>query len=205
AAYRVRIALNLKQVAYESISIHLVKDGGEQHTEAYRTLNPQGLVPLLVSGNFQLSQSSAILEYLEEQYPTPKLLPQEAQSRALVRATCQAIACDIHPLNNLRVLQYLSQTLSVSDEAKNSWYQHWILRGFSALEASLSQTSDHGEFCFGSQVSMADLYLIPQVYNANRFQVDLSDFPTICSINDHCGKLTAFIDASPEHQPDAVK
>lgn len=204
AAYRVRIALNLKQVSYENVSVHLVKDGGEQHQPDYRSLNPQGLVPLLVDGDFRLNQSTAILEYLDEKYSNPLLLPESLEEKAKVRAFCQEIACDIHPLNNLRVLQYLSGPLAVDDKAKSDWYAHWIHQGFNALESELKQSSSDGRYCFGSKISMADLYLVPQVYNAMRFNVDLSSFPTICAINDHCLTHQAFSDAAPERQPDAV-
>ncbi len=202
AAYRVRIALNLKQVSYENISVHLVKDGGEQHKPEYRALNPQGLVPLLVDGDLKLNQSMAILEYIEEKYPSPALLPEEPGKRAEVRALCQTIACDIHPLNNLRVLQYLSGELSVEDSVKNNWYHHWIHQGFAAIEARLNQTA--GSYCFGDDITMADLVLIPQVYNANRFAVDLSKYPKICAINEQCLSKAAFKDAAPENQPDAA-
>jgi maleylacetoacetate isomerase len=201
AAYRVRIALNLKQIAYENISVHLVKDGGEQHKPEYRSLNPQGLVPLLVDGSLKLNQSIAILEYLEEKYPLPALLPSDVIERAKVRAFCQMIACDIHPLNNLRVLQYLSGPLAVSEDSKNTWYHHWIHQGFAAIEAQLEQSA--GQFCFGDQVTMADLLLVPQVYNANRFAVDLTPYPRLCAINEQCLMLAAFRDAAPENQPDA--
>ncbi len=201
AAYRVRIALNLKQVSYENISVHLIKEGGEQHKPEYRALNPQGLVPLLVDGELKLNQSMAILEYIEERYPSPALLPTDAALRGQVRALCQTIACDIHPLNNLRVLQYLSGELKIDDDTKTAWYQHWIHQGFSAIETQLSKTA--GKFCFGDEVTMADLVLIPQVYNANRFSLDLSAYPKICAINDHCMSKAAFRDAAPENQPDA--
>ncbi|MCO7227217.1 maleylacetoacetate isomerase [Pleionea sp. CnH1-48] len=204
AAYRVRIALNIKQVPYENLSVHLVKDGGEQHKSEYRALNPQGLVPTLVDGELKLSQSMAILEYLEEKYPSPALLPANLQLRAEIRAFCQMIACDIHPLNNLRVLKYLAGPLSVADEQKNQWYAHWITEGFKAVESLASQYSDKGPFCFGRELSMADMCLIPQIYNAHRFNVPLDAFPRLVSINEHCLSLAAFRDALPESQPDAV-
>lgn len=205
AAYRVRIALNIKQVSYKGISVHLVKDGGQQHKPEYKELNPQGLVPLMVDGDFKLNQSTAIIEYLEEKYPRPQLLPNGFDDRAKVRAACQTIACDIHPLNNLRVLQYLKSELKVSDEQKDFWYHHWINKGFTALETNLESYTKNGPFCFGKHLTMADIFLVSQVYNANRFNVDLSAFPRICSVNDHCLSLSAFRDASPENQPDAIR
>jgi maleylacetoacetate isomerase len=201
AAYRVRIALNLKQVAYENIAVHLVKEGGEQHQPEYRSLNPQGLVPLLVDGSLKLNQSMAILEYLEEKYPSPALLPSDRNERAQVRALCHTIACDIHPLNNLRVLQYLGGTLGVDEQARNDWYHHWIRQGFDAIEAQLTKSA--GQYCFGDQLTLADLVLVPQVYNANRFAVDLTPYPTIRAINERCLAVRAFVDAAPESQPDA--
>lgn len=205
AAYRVRIALNIKQVSYKGISVHLVKDGGQQHKPEYRELNPQGLVPLMVDGDFKLNQSTAIIEYLEEKYPRPQLLPNGFDDRAKVRAVCQTIGCDIHPLNNLRVLQYLKSELKVSDEQKDTWYHHWIKKGFTALETTIKDYAKQGPFCFGKHLTMADIFLVSQVYNANRFDVDLSAFPRICSVNDHCLTLSAFRDASPENQPDAIR
>ncbi|MCZ4336673.1 maleylacetoacetate isomerase [Shewanella colwelliana] len=206
AAYRVRIALNLKGLDAELISVHLVKGGGEQHSESYAALNPQELVPTFVDsdqdGNaFVLTQSMAIVEYLDEQYPQAPLLPSTTQAKASVRALALSIACEIHPLNNLRVLQYLSDTLKVSDEAKNQWYHHWIAQGFSALEKQLTQCA--GRYCFGDCVTVADLCLIPQLYNAKRFNVDLTPYPTICRVWDNCHQLDAFINAAPEQQADA--
>lgn len=208
AAYRVRIALNLKKISAEQFSVHLVKDGGEQHQAAYLALNPQGLVPSFViedetdsEANVALSQSIAILEYLDEVYPQSCLLPASSIARAKVRAMSMSIACDIHPLNNLRVLQYLTQHLGLDDVGKKDWYQHWIVLGFNALEAQLAGVS--GRYCFGDVISMADLCLIPQVYNAARFGVDLSPYPNIVRVNATCLKLDAFIDAAPENQFDA--
>ncbi|NVJ60272.1 MAG: maleylacetoacetate isomerase [Gammaproteobacteria bacterium] len=202
AAYRVRIALNFKQVSYENLSIHLVKDGGQQHTPEYRELNPQGLVPLLIDNDLKLSQSSAIIEYIDEKYSDPPLLDVDLTLRARIRSFCQTIACDIHPLNNLRILKYLAGDLNVSDESKTTWYAHWIIEGFTAIERQLEQNQST-EFCFANKMTMADLFLIPQVYNASRFNVDLEKFPRIRSINDHCCQLSYFADAAPENQPDA--
>ena len=195
AAYRVRIALNLKGIAWNSAVINLLE--GEDHSEAYRQLNPQVLVPALSHDNNVLSQSLAICEYLEEIHPEPGLLPGTALDRAKIRAFAQAIACDIHPLNNLRVLKYLQGALSVSDDDKTTWYHHWIHETFQALEKQLGESSD-GRFCFGEQATLADICLIPQVYNANRFECDLSNYPVIRSINAHCLAQPAFDSASPE-------
>ncbi|QYJ84965.1 maleylacetoacetate isomerase [Shewanella mesophila] len=203
AAYRVRIALNLKGLDAELQSVHLVKDGGEQHTAQYASLNPQELVPTLVEGDdeFVLSQSLAIIEYLDEVYPQHQMLPTTPKERALVRAMALSVACEIHPLNNLRVLQYLSGPLGLDETAKTEWYQHWIEQGFTALEKQLAKYS--GTYCFGDNVTLADLCLIPQIYNANRFNVDLSSYPNIIRVGENCNRLEAFIKAAPEQQADA--
>lgn len=198
AAYRVRIALNIKQLAYETQPIHLVKN--EQRQADYQALNPSQLVPTLVDADQTLSQSISILEYLEEAYPEVALLPKNIAERAKVRAFAQAIACDIHPLNNLRVLKYLQQDLGLNDQQKSNWYQHWMLLGFQSLEAQLQDSN--GQFCFGTQATFADCCLIPQVYNARRFKIDLTAFPKIESIYQHCLTLPAFLHAAPEQQPD---
>ena len=202
AAYRVRIALNLKELKAEHIPVHLVNNGGEQHSETFRQVNPGELVPALIEDDFTLTQSLSMIEYLEEKFPETPLLPKDLQQRALIRAFSLNIACDIHPLNNLRVLQYLSKTLNASDEQKTEWYRHWVITGLKALEAQL--TLSNGQFCFGDQPSLADCCLIPQVYNAKRFNIDLSDFPKIESIYEHCNSLDAFQKAAPEAQPDAA-
>jgi maleylacetoacetate isomerase len=201
AAYRVRIALNLKQLSYENLPVHLIKNGGEQHSEHYARLNPARLVPTLVDGDLSLNQSLAIIEYLDEVYPEPALLPVESADKARVRALALDIACDIHPLNNLRVLQYLSGTLALTEAQKQQWITHWLHTGFSALEQRLSHTA--GQFCFGDNVSLADLCLVPQVFNAQRFSLDMSAFPLISHIHHQCQQLAAFALASPEQQPDA--
>lgn len=201
AAFRVRIALNLKGLVAEIVPIHLLRNGGEQHSDRYRQINPSELVPSLVDENFTLSQSMSILEYLEETDQNIPLLPQDIQQRALIRAFCQSIACDIHPLNNLRVLQYLQQTLHISDAQKSSWYRYWIEQGMQALEAQLVQSE--AAFCFGNQPTLADCCLIPQVYNAKRFNIDLSAYPKVDAIYQHCLTLPAFQQASPEAQTDA--
>ncbi|WP_374668282.1 maleylacetoacetate isomerase [Acinetobacter sp.] len=202
AAYRVRIALNLKQLNAETIPVHLLNHGGEQHSPAYRAVNPSELVPALIDGDFTLPQSLSILEYLDEAHPDIALLPEDAQQRALIRAFCLSIACDIHPLNNLRVLQYLTAELGMSEEQKTAWYKHWIITGFKGLEAQLAHSN--GQYCFGEQATMADCCLIPQVYNAIRFNIDLSAYPKIQSIYRHCCALDAFKSAAPEAQPDAA-
>lgn len=201
AAYRVRIALNLKGLDAELIPIHLVNHGGEQHSAAYRQVNPSGLVPALCDDDFTLTQSLSIIEYLDEKYTETSLLTQDLQQRAQVRAFSLSITCDIHPLNNLRILQYLTQTLELSDAQKSAWYAHWIEIGFQALEAQLIHSN--GKFCFGEQATLADCCLIPQVYNAKRFNIDLSAYPKIESIYAHCNTLHAFQRAAPEAQAEA--
>lgn len=203
AAYRVRIALNLKGLGYESIPVHLVKDGGQQFSEAYRALNPTALVPTLVDGDLAIGQSLAILEYLEEIHPQPALLPSSAGERARVRAIAQTIACDVHPLNNLRVLKYLKSDLGLDEDAKNKWYKHWISVGLGSVEALLAGSSATGRFCHGDQPTLADVLLVPQVYNARRFDCDLSAMPTLTRIVDACSALDAFARAEPARQPDA--
>ena len=201
AAYRVRIALNLKGLPAEIVPVHLVKNGGEQHSAEYRQLNASELVPTLIDDTFALSQSLSILEYLDEKYPEPALLPKQIQQRALIRAFSQNIACDIHPRNNLRVLQYLQNVFALSEGEKSTWYKHWIELGMRSLEAQL--TESNGQFCFGEQATFADCCLIPQVYNAKRFNIDVSAFPKIESIYQHCMTLDAFQQAAPEAQIDA--
>lgn len=206
AAYRVRIALNLKGISAEQFSVHLVRNGGEQHKAAYIALNPLELVPTLVVDDEldvdALSQSLAIIEYLDEIHPQSPLLPASALERAHVRAMALTVACEIHPLNNLRVLQYLTQTLGADDTAKNTWYHHWVASGFTALETLLTRHS--GRYCFGNAVTLADLCLVPQVYNAQRFNVDLTPYPNIMRVWAECNQLEAFANAAPERQADAV-
>lgn len=202
AAYRVRIALNLKGIEYQSIPVHLVKDGGEQHKAEYAQINPSELVPTLVDGNVTLNQSLAIIDYLDAKFPQSPLYPSDIVEKAQVQAAVLDIACEVHPINNLRVQQYLTSQLNVSDNDKLTWSHHWMTLGFKALEKKLVKTA--GKFCFGDQVSMADITLVPQIYNARRFNVDLSAFPTICKVVDHCNTLPAFIAALPENQADAT-
>ncbi len=203
AAYRVRIALNLKGIAYTSVPVHLTRGGGEQHSERYKALNPTGLVPTLVDGDVVLGQSMAILEYLEETQSGPALLPADAKGRARVRAIAQTIACDIHPLNNLRILQYLKHELKVDEEARNDWYRHWVGQGLSAIETMLATHPDTGQYCHGDQPGIADACLIPQLANARRFDCDLSAMPTIVRIDAACASLRAFQQAAPANQPDS--
>ncbi|PRY71141.1 maleylacetoacetate isomerase [Halomonas ventosae] len=202
AAYRVRIALNLKGLAFEQAPVNLVK--GEQREETNRARNPQGLVPTLETDDgARLTQSLAICEYLDEQHPEPPLLPSDTEGRARVRALAQLVACEIHPLNNLRVLKHLVGELGVDDDAKLGWYRHWITEGFDALEAMLIPGAGSGDFCHGDEPSLADICLVPQVYNAERFECDLSAYPTIQRITANCRALPAFQQAAPEAQPDA--
>lgn len=203
AAYRVRIALNLKGLDYDTAPVHLVRDGGEQLKPAYRALNVNGLVPTFIDGDANIHQSLAIIEYLEDVHPTPALLPADPVARAQVRALALDIAADIHPIDNLRVLRYLKHDLGVSEAQKNDWYVHWIVEGFKALEARLASQSSPGKFVFGDTPTLADCCLVPQVYNANRFTVDMTPFPRIAAVNAHCQTLDAFRRAAPEAQPDA--
>lgn len=204
AAYRVRIALNLKGLDHEIVPISLLPGEAEHRQDAYRARNPQMLVPFLEDGSFSTGQSQAILEYLEETYPEPALLPVDAQQRAAIRSFCSSICCDIHPLNNLRVMQYLKGELSVSDEQFNSWYAHWIKEGFKAAETTAAAFADAGPYVFGKSVSFADTCLIPQIYNARRFKVPLDDFPRLKAVSNACNEFEAFMQAAPERQPDST-
>ena len=204
AAYRVRIALALKGLPYESVPVHLVRGGGEQLMPAYRAVNPAALVPALQDDDAVLTQSMAILEYLEEAYPKPALLPTGALDRARVRALAMTVACDIHPLGNLRVLNYLTDTLGASDEARKAWAAHWIALGLGAFEQLLARGAATGVFCHGDAPGMADCCLVPQVFNARRFGVDLEQFPQVKRIAEHCDTLVAFQFAHPARQADAV-
>lgn len=202
AAYRVRIGLNLKALAYELVPVHLLRDGGEQHTDAFRAANPQQLVPVLEHGHRRLRQSLAILEYLDEMWPEPALLPATARERQRVRALAQLVACDIHPLNNLRVLQFFEHDWGVPRVERDVWVRHWIVEGFDAFEALLQGHPSTGAFCDGQIPTLADCCLIPQVYNARRFGIDMAAYPTIASIEKACLALPAFDAARPERQPD---
>ena len=202
AAYRVRIGLNLKGLAYETVPVHLVRDGGEQHGPAFRQINPQGRVPVLEHGRRILRQSVAILEYLDETWPTPALLPSGSRDRQRVRAIAQAVTCDIHPLNNLCVQQYFEHTWHVPQAERDSWMQYWICDGFAAIEAMINDHPATGRYCEGDTPTLADCCLIPQVYNARRFSVDMGAFPTIARIEQACLALPEFDAARPERQPD---
>lgn len=203
AAYRVRIALNLKGIAYEPAFVHLVKDGGQQLQEAYRAINPEKLVPCLQDGDATISQSLAIIEYIDETHPEAPLLPADPLGRARVRSLAQMVACDIHPIDNLRVLRYLVHELKVSEDAKNEWYRHWIREGFAALETRLARDVDTRRFCHGDTPGLADCVLVPQVFNARRLNVDLAPYPTIVRIDQACMALPAFQAAQPSQQPDS--
>lgn len=204
ASYRVRIALNLKGLTHQIVPVHLLKEGGEQLKPEYRKLNPDALVPSLQLDNGDvLTQSLAIIEYLEETCPTPPLLPANAKDRAWVRSIALAIACDIHPIDNLRVLRYLVKEMKVSEEDKDRWYRHWVEQGLASVETLLASDQRTGRFCFGDTPGLADCVLVPQVANAQRMKCDLSGMPTILRINDACLALEAFDAASPARQPDA--
>jgi len=201
AAFRVRIALNLKGLSYDSIPKVFAKN--EHRAPDYLDLNPQGLIPALEADGAVLSQSLAIIEYLDETYQRPRLLPVDPIARAHVRSMALSIACDIHPLNNLRVLNYLKENLQHDQQTVNAWYAHWIGQGFAGLELQAQEHTANGQFLFADSVSLADICLVPQVFNARRFAVDLSPFPTLVAISTHLESLPAFAAARPEAQPDA--
>jgi maleylacetoacetate isomerase len=203
ASYRVRMALNLKGLDCEIRPVHLVRDGGEQYGSDYSRLNPQQLVPTLLHGQAAITQSMAMLEYLEEICPQPALLPDDALGRARVRAIANAIACDIHPLNNLRVLKYLVNDIGADEEAKMAWYRHWTESGLKAVEALLRNQDQPGRYCHGDEPTIADCCLLPQVYNAHRFKCSLSGLDRIQEICAHLEALPAIRQAAPENQPDA--
>ena len=199
AAFRVRIALNLKGLAYEPAFVHLAK--GEHHRPEYVALNPQGLVPALVDEGHLLTQSLAIIEYLEETHPVPPLLPKDALGRARVRSLSLLVACEIHPLNNLRTLTHLRKNLGQTEDQVNAWYRHWIADGLAKLEAELA--AERAAFCHGARPTMADCCLVPQVFNARRYRCELASFPNVVRVFDECMKLDAFERAQPSRQPDA--
>ena len=203
AAHRVRIGLALKGLDYHAVPVHLLRGGGEQHAAAYRRRNPAGLVPLLETDAFAVTQSLAILEYLEEAHPEPPLLPADARGRARVRALALHVACDIHPLNNLRVLRYLQDELGQDQEHRDAWYRHWIALGFAALERLLCSDSPGGRYCHGDVPGLADCCLVPQVANARRLQCPLDAYPEILRIDANCRERDEFRRAAPEAQPDA--
>lgn len=205
AAYRVRIGLNLKGLEYQIKPVHLVKDGGQQHQPEYVQVNPVQLLPALDDDGLIITQSLAILEYLDERYPELPLLPKASAERAWARSMAQTVACDIHPLNNLRVLQYLKNELNVEEQARNQWYRHWVRVGLEGLEALVQR---HGKkdkhFIFGDTPGLAEICLIPQMFNARRFEIDLAAFPRLLAVEEKCLELSAFQEAAPDRQPDAA-
>jgi maleylacetoacetate isomerase len=200
AAFRVRIALNLKRITYDTVPIHLRRN--DQSRSDYRNVNPQGLVPTIEGDGQVLIQSMAIIEYLDEVYPEPPLLPPQPADRARVRALADIVACDIHPINNLRVLRYLIHELGNDEAAIARWYNHWIAAGFEALEPLLAQDVQTGDFCHGGSPGLADIALVPQVVNAERYELDLAPYPTLVRIYENCMRLPPFIAAHPRNQPD---
>jgi maleylacetoacetate isomerase len=202
AAFRMRIALNCKGLAYEPEIVSLPKD--EHKLPAYLSVNPQGLVPALEDGGKIYVQSLAMMEYLEEAYPQPPLLPEGAEHRAYVRAVAQIIACEIHPLNNLRTLRYVKKRFGLDEEGVNVWYRHWIAEGLGGLEAFLASCGKSGKYCYRDQVTLADCCLVPQVFNAQRYACELAPYPGVMAIFEQCMQLDAFIQAQPSRQPDAA-
>jgi len=203
AAFRARIALNLKGIKPELRFIHLLKDGGQQHTAEYKTLNPMELIPALVHDGQLITQSLAIMEYLDEIVPEPPILPQDALGRARVREIACVIACDIHPVNNLRLAQYLKREFHISDEQQANWQRHWITLGFEALEKMLSLSKDTGTYSYGDSPTVADICLIPQIFNARRVNLEVERYPTLSRIFAHAMQHPAFDAAQPKNQPDA--
>ena len=203
ASFRVRIALNLKGLVYQQHSVHLA--AGAQLRPEFIALNAQKLVPVLVDGEHTLTQSLAIMEYLEETHPQPALLPGTALERARVRSLAQIVACEIHPLNNLKVLKYLSGTLKLDEAARNTWYRHWVAEGLSSLESRLAAEPDTATYCHGASPTIADCCLVPQIFNAKRYECDLAPFPVVMGIFERCMRLDAFERAAPMNQPDATE
>jgi maleylacetoacetate isomerase len=204
AAYRTRIAFNLKGIQCETVNVDLRTPASDQHKPEYRAVNPQGLVPAVVVEDTPVAQSLAIIEYLDEAYPDPPLLPRSPVDRARVRAMALAVACDMHPLNNLRVLNYLRSPLGHDEDTVNAWYRHWIAVGFSGLEQDARRATGDGRYMFGSTVTIADICIVPQMYNARRFKCDIDPYPTLRSICAHLETLPAFATAAPEVQPGAA-
>lgn len=202
-AYRARLALHHKGLEFEYLPIHLVRNGGEQHTPEYRALNPQAQVPTLIDGDFILTQSMAIMEYLEEKYPKKPLLPKDADARAYIRQVSLICVADIHPLNNLKILNHLTGELGVNQTQKTEWYHKWIRQGFDAIEKIMERSTFHtGDFVCSKEATMADMCLVPQIYNARRYELDISGWPLIAKVDEACAGLEAFIAAAPENQPD---
>ena len=203
ASFRVRIALALKGIDYEYAAVHLLQGGGQQFASGFKAMNPAALVPVLDDDGSVLTQSLAIIEYLDETRPQPPLFPAAAAERARVRAIALAIACEIHPLNNLRVLGYLKKTLDIAEEQRNAWYRHWVETGLATVEAMLASDAHTGVFCHGDAPTLADIFLVPQIFNAQRFDCRLDHVPTVMRIHQHCLTLPAFADTVPALQPDA--
>ena len=203
ASFRVRIALNFKGLPYEYAVVHLTKGGGQQFAPEFRAINPDALIPVLEDDGHALTQSLAIIEYLEETHPEPPLLPMAPLERAYVRAIALGIACEIHPLNNLRVLRYLVRDLQATEDQKNAWYRHWVEQGLASIEARLVADNRCGRYALGNQVTLADVVIVPQIFNARRFDCRLDHVPTVMRIFDRCMELPAFADAQPARQPDA--
>jgi maleylpyruvate isomerase len=203
AAYRVRIALNLKGLKYDAVPVHLLRDGGEQLQANYVKMNPSGLVPTFQDDYITLTQSMAILEYLEDEYPEVPLMPKDAGGRARVRELAQIVACDIQPVNNQRVLRFLVHDLGLSEEVKTQWYRHWIVNGLDVLEKHLARDPSAGPLCHGYLPTIADCFLVPQVFNAQRHGIDIAVYPNIARINAACVEIPAFVAAHPSNQPDA--
>ena len=203
AAYRARIALNLKGVQHDAVEVDLRAPASDQQKPDYRSINPQALVPALAVEGTIIAQSLAIIEYLDEVYPDPPLMPRSPVNRARVRAMALAVACDMHPLNNLRVLNYLRSPLEQDEETVNAWYRHWIAVGFGGLEQEARRATGDGRHMFGQSVTVADIYVVPQMYNARRFKCDLDPYPTLRAICAHLESLPAFAKAAPEAQPGA--
>lgn len=203
ASFRVRIALALKGIAYEYAAVHLLQEGGQQFAAGFKAMNPAALVPVLDDDGTVLAQSLAIIEYLDETRPQPPLLPDSAADRARVRAIALAIACEIHPLNNLRVLGYLKKTLDIAEEQRNVWYRHWVETGLATVEAMLTGDARTGDCCHGDTPTLADICLVPQIFNAQRFKARLDHVPTVMRIHEHCLTLPAFAGSVPSLQPDA--
>ncbi len=203
ASFRVRIALNIKGLNYDYVPVHLTRGGGQQFASEFKALNADALIPVLDDDGHVLTQSLAIIEYLDETHPEPPLLPTSPVDRAYVRGFALTIACEIHPLNNLRVLRYLVKELAASEDSKNTWYRHWVEQGLAALETRVVSERRSSRHVLGDQVSLADVVLVPQVFNARRFDCRLDHVPTLMRIFDHCMELPAFADAQPSRQPDA--